>query len=111
MADFIKNISIAEPMQLKSQLPYQQGEILNKVVVKNAGVSIILFSFAKGEELTSRGSQGDALVLCVDGTERVTIDQQEMILHEGESVVIPARHAYSFYGQDDFKMLLTLVLE
>ena len=39
----------------------------------------------------------------------ITIDGGEHILHEGESIVMPARHPHAVYGQEQFKMLLVVV--
>ena len=34
---------------------------------------------------------------------------EEYILHEGESIVMPAKHPHAVYGQEQFKMLLVVV--
>ena len=71
--------------------------------------SVTLFSFDKGEEISTHESGGDAMVTCLDGVGRITIDGVEHILHEGESIVMPARHPHAVYGQEQFKMLLVVV--
>ena len=40
---------------------------------------------------------------------RITIDGMPYELHEGESIVMPARHPHAVYGQEQFKMLLVVV--
>ena len=40
---------------------------------------------------------------------RITIDGTEYLLHEGESIVMPAGHPHAVYGQEAFKMLLVVV--
>ena len=72
-------------------------------------MSVTLFSFDKGEEISTHESGGDAMVTCLDGVGRITIDGVEHILHEGESIVMPARHPLAVYGQEQFKMLLVVV--
>jgi quercetin dioxygenase-like cupin family protein len=54
-------------------------------------------------------SGGDAFVTCLDGVGRITIDGVEYILHEGESIVMPAKHPHAVYGAEQFKMLLVVV--
>ena len=49
------------------------------------------------------------MLTCLDGVGRITIDGVEHILHEGESIVMPARHPHAVYGQEQFKMLLVVV--
>ena len=95
----MKNISQAEVLTLKEQISYQDGQV----------VSITLFSFAKGEEISTHASDGDAFVTCLDGVGKITIDGTEYLLHEGESIIMPAGHPHAVYGQEAFKMLLIVV--
>ena len=46
---------------------------------------------------------------CLDGVGRITIDGEEFLLHQGESIVMPAGHPHAVYGQEQFKMLLVVV--
>ena len=105
----IKNINKAEVMALKEQVEYQDGQVVSKTLAQNEHVSVTLFSFDKGEEISTHESGGDAFVTCLDGVGRITIDGVEYILHEGESIVMPAKHPHAVYGAEQFKMLLVVV--
>ena len=105
----MKNINKAKVMVLKDQVSYQEGQIVSKTLVQNESVSITLFAFDKGEEISTHESGGDAFVTCLDGTGRITIDGTQYVLHEGQSIVMPARHPHAVYGQEQFKMLLVVV--
>ena len=94
---------------LKEQIAYQEGQVVSKTLAQNAAVSITLFSFAKGEEISTHESGGDAFVTCLDGVGKVTIDGEEYILKEGDSIVMPAKHPHAVYGQEQFKMLLVVI--
>ena len=107
--DGMKNISKAEVLTLRDQVAYQSGQVVSRTLAQNEHVSVTLFSFYKGEELSTHESGGDAMVTCLDGVGRITIDGVEHILHEGESIVMPARHPHAVYGQEQFKMLLVVV--
>ena len=107
--DGMKNISKAEVLTLRDQVAYQSGQVVSRTLAQNEHVSVTLFSFDKGEEISTHESGGDAMVTCLDGMGRVTIDGVEHILHEGESIVMPARHPHAVYGQEQFKMLLVVV--
>ena len=107
--DGMKNISKAEVLTLRDQVAYQSGQVVSRTLAQNEHVSVTLFSFDKGEEISTHESGGDAMVTCLDGVGRITIDGVEHILHEGESIVMPARHPHAVYGQEQFKMLLVLV--
>ncbi|MCC2728614.1 cupin domain-containing protein, partial [Blautia sp. MSK22_86] len=51
----------------------------------------------------------DAFVTCLDGTGEITIDGVKYELHEGESIVMPAKHPHAVYGKEQYKMLLVVV--
>ncbi len=105
----MKNISKSEVMVLKDQVAYQPGQVVSKTLAQNSALSVTLFAFDKGEEISTHESGGDAFVTCLDGIGKITIDGKPYELHEGESIVMPAKHPYAVYGQDKFKMLLVVV--
>lgn len=107
--DGMKNISKAEVLTLRDQVAYQSGQVVSRTLAQNEHVSVTLFSFDKGEEISTHESGGDAMVTCLNGMGRITVDGVEHILHEGESIVMPARHPHAVYGQEQFKMLLVVV--
>ena len=105
----MKNYDIATVLTMKEQVAYQPGQVVSKTLAQNGAVSVTLFAFDKGEEISTHESGGDALVLCLDGEGRITVDGVEHILHEGESILMPARHPHAVSGQERFKMLLVVV--
>ena len=105
----IKNIDKSEVLVLKEQVAYQKNQIVSKTLAQNEHVSITLFSFDKGEEISTHESNGDAFVTCLDGVGEITIDDQKYELHEGESIVMPAKHPHAVLGKEQFKMLLVVV--
>lgn len=105
----MKNIDKAQVMVLKDQVSYQEGQIVSKTLVQNEAVSITLFAFDKGEEISTHESDGDVFVTCLDGTGEITIDGVKYELHEGESIVMPAKHPHAVYGKEQYKMLLVVV--
>ena len=105
----IKNISKAEVLTLKEQVAYQEGQVVSKTLAQNDALSVTLFSFDKGEEISTHESGGDAFVTCLDGVGEITIDGEKYELHEGESIVMPAKHPHAVHGKKQFKMLLVVV--
>lgn len=105
----MKNISKAEVLVLKDQIAYQDGQVVSKTLAQNDAVSVTLFSFDKGEEISTHESGGDAFVTCLDGTGEITIDGNKYVLHDGESIVMPAGHPHAVFGRERFKMLLVVV--
>lgn len=109
MSEKMKNISQSEVLVLKDQIAYQEGQVVSRTLAQNSALSITLFSFAKGEEISTHKSGGDAFVTCLDGVGKITIDGVDYLLHEGESIVMPAGHPHAVYGEEQFKMLLVVV--
>ena len=105
----LKNIEKSTVLALKEQVAYQQGQVVSKTLAQNDALSVTLFSFCKGEEIITHASGGDAMVTCLDGVGKITIDGQEYLLREGQSIVMPAGHPHAVYGQEQFKMLLVVV--
>lgn len=105
----LKNIDKAQALVLKNQVAYQQGQVVSKTLAQNQALSITLFSFDKGEGISAHKSKGDAFVTCLDGKGKITIDDKEYFLTEGQSIVMPAGHPHAVYGEEQFKMLLVVV--
>lgn len=96
-------------LTLKEQISYQSGQVVSKTLAQNRALSVTLFSFDRGEEISTHESGGDAFVTCLDGVGKITIDGADYLLREGESIVMPAGHPHAVYGEDRFKMLLVVV--
>ncbi len=107
----IKNMDKAKVLTLKEEVQYQDGQVVSKTLAQNGHISITLFAFDKDEEISTHESGGDAFVTCLDGTGKITIDGIDYLLHEGESIVMPAKHPHAVYGQEKFKMLLVVVFD
>lgn len=105
----MKNINKSEVLILKNQVSYQDGQVVSKTLAQNDAVSVTLFAFDKGEEISTHESGGDAFVTCLDGVGEITIDGVNYELNEGESIVMPAKHPHAVRGKEQFKMLLVVV--
>ena len=80
----MKNIAQSEVLTLKDEISYQKGQVVSKTLAQNDAVSITLFSFDKGEEISTHAAGGDAFVM-------------------------PAGHPHAVSGAEMFKMLLVVV--
>ena len=49
----MKNISKAEVMVLKDQVAYQEGQVVSRTLAQKEHVSVSLFSFDKGEDIST----------------------------------------------------------
>ena len=101
-----RNIEKSTVMVLKDQIHYQDGQIVSKTLVQNNKISMTLFSFEKGEEISTHAAGGDAMVIVLEGTGRFTVDGEEYLVSEGQSIIMPKDIPHAVYGQERFKMLL-----
>ena len=103
-----KNIVKKEKVELKNLVSYQEGQVVSKTLVQNDYVSVTLFSFDKGEEISTHASGGDAMVTVLEGTGKFTIGGDVFILKEGETIIMPKDVPHAVYGQEKFKMELVV---
>ena len=102
----IKNLEKSTVIKLKDQVPYLAGQVVSKTLAQNDSLSLTVFSFDKGEEIRTHQTGG---VTVLEGTGRFTIDGEPHLVKEGETIVMPAKHPHAVYGEERFKMLLTVV--
>lgn len=102
------NIAKKEKLELKSLVDYQDGQVVSKTLVQNDYVSVTIFSFDKGEEISTHASGGDAMVTVLEGTGRFTIGGDVFILNEGETIVMPKDVPHAVFGEEKFKMELVV---
>lgn len=101
-----KNIEKQTKLQLKEQIAYQSGQVVSKTLVQNEKVSVTLFSFDKGEEISTHAAGGDAMVTVLEGIGRFTVGDQTFSLQEGETLIMPKDIPHAVYGEEKFKMQL-----
>jgi quercetin dioxygenase-like cupin family protein len=109
MIHYIKNIEFSKAVELKSLVQYQEGQVVSKTLAQGRPVSITLFAFDKGEEISSHASSGDAMVHILDGTAEITIGDNKFLVKEGETIVMPANVSHALFATKQFKMILTVV--
>lgn len=106
---FIKNIEHEKVVKLVDEISVQPGMVVSKTLTQNAYVSVTLFAFAKGEEISTHDSTGDAFVHVLEGVGKFTVGGVEHLVHAGEVLVMPAKVPHAVYGEEDCKWLLTVV--
>ena len=106
---FIKNIDKSQVLTLKDEVSYQKGQVVSKTLAQNKAVSLTLFAFSKGEEISTHDSTGDAMVHVIEGVGQFTVDGVEHICKAGDVLVMPAKKPHAVFAKEDFKMLLTVV--
>lgn len=101
-----KNIAKQEKINLKDQVEYQSGQVVSKTLVQNDLVSMTIFSFDKGEEISTHAASGDAMVTVLEGKGRFTVGGEVFYLEAGETLIMPKDIPHAVYGEERFKMQL-----
>lgn len=101
-----KNIEKQCCLKLKELVEYQPGQVVSKTLVQNDRVSMTVFSFDKGEEISTHAAAGDAMVTVLEGVGRFTVGGEVFLLHEGETLVMPKDIPHAVFGEQAFKMQL-----
>ena len=106
---YIKNIEPEKVLNLGGLVRYMDGQVVSRTLAQNSAVSVTLFAFAKGEEIGTHDSEGDAMVTVLEGTGEFTVGGVKHQVKAGEALVMPAKIPHAVYAVEAFKMLLTVV--
>lgn len=109
MEAFIKNIDHETLLKLTDLVEVQQGQVVSKTLAQNEALSITLFAFDKGEEISTHSSTGDAMVTVLEGVGRFTVGGKPHLVKAGETIIMPAGIPHAVYGEEAFKWILTVV--
>lgn len=109
MKNLLKNIDYSTVLPLAEQTTILQGQVVSKTLVQNAFVNLTLFAFDRDEEISTHSSEGDALIIGLEGAGTITIDDEKYLIKAGESIVMPSNHPHAVYATEQFKMLLLVI--
>ena len=105
----LKNIDQEQILRLQDQVQVAAGQVVSKTLVQNKAVNITLFAFAKGEEISTHKSEGDALVTVLEGVGRYTVNGKDYKLLAGDTLIMPAGVPHAIFAEENFKWMLTVV--
>ena len=103
-----KNIEKQTKLNLRDQVAYQPGQVVSKTLVQNDSVSMTIFSFDKGEEISTHAASGDAMVTVLEGKGRFTVGGDIFYLETGDTLIMPKDIPHAVYGEEQFKMQLVV---
>ena len=94
----IKNIPHETALALSEQIAVLPGQVVSMTLAQNKAVSITLFAFDQGEEISAHAASG-----------RFSIDGTPHICRVGQTIVMPEGKPHAVYAEEAFKMLLSIV--
>ena len=101
-----KNVEKQTVLKLSDLVAYQQGQVVSRTLVQNESVSMTIFSFDQGEEISTHAAAGDAMVTVLEGVGRFTVGGEVFYLREGQTLIMPKDIPHAVYGEERFKMQL-----
>jgi quercetin dioxygenase-like cupin family protein len=111
MEQMIKNIEFSKAMEMESLVNYQEGQVISRTLAQGKNLSLTLFAFDKGEEISSHSSSGDAMVHILDGEAKITIGEEVFHAKKGDVIVMPAGIPHALLAKEQFKMFLVVVFK
>ena len=103
-----KNIDQQTVLNIKDIVEYQVGQVVSKTLVQNDYISMTIFSFDKGEEISTHAAGGDAMVTVLEGKGRFTVADEIFLLSAGQTLIMPKDIPHAVYGEERFKMQLVV---
>jgi quercetin dioxygenase-like cupin family protein len=81
-------------------------KINNKVFYESDNYKMILFAIKKDQVLKPHSAPMNTPLLILEGSARVTIGDEEFVLHEGDDIVLPKDIDHGVYPLSNVKFLL-----
>jgi quercetin dioxygenase-like cupin family protein len=95
--------------EMSDVVDYQSGAVVSQTLVDSEAVTVTVFAFDEGERLSEHTAPHDAILQVVDGTARITVDDDDHEVDAGETIVLPADVPHAVDAATPFKMLLTMI--
>jgi len=111
MEQLIKNIELSKVLDMESLVTYQEGRVISRTLAQGRNLSLTLFAFDKGEEISAHSAGGDAMVYLLDGEADITIGEEVFLVKRGETIVMPKGVPHALLAKEQFKMLLVVVFK
>lgn len=97
------------PTALAGLVAYQEGSIVSRIVAKTAGGSLTVFAFDEGQSLSEHTVPHRAVLVVLDGTAEVTIEDRRYRVKAGQMIDLPENVPHAIDAPDRFTMSLTLL--
>ena len=104
--------SIFEPgtvFRFNESVDYSADGIISKRVIDRPVGTVTLFSFDKGQRLSTHSAPFDAMAQVTEGSAEILINEVQFILSTGDSIIMPAGIPHAVNAIEKFKMVLTMI--
>ncbi len=104
--------SIFEPanvFRFNEKVEYSPEGIISKRVIDRPVGTVTLFSFDKGQRLSTHSAPFDAMLQVTEGSAEIVINEVPFSLGTGDSIIMPAGIPHAVIATEKFKMVLTMI--
>jgi quercetin dioxygenase-like cupin family protein len=88
---------------------YSSEGIISKRVIDRPAGTVTLFSFDKGQRLSTHSAPYDAMVQVIEGSAEIVISEVSHSLGTGDAIIMPAGIPHAVNAVEKFKMVLTMI--
>ncbi|MGL5278161.1 MAG: cupin domain-containing protein [Cetobacterium sp.] len=101
------NLEYSKELLMKDILVGFKGGVVSKRVLNLENLTSLIFAISENEEIEHNKTEGELLILNLDGELSVTINNQKEVLKEDQIIVVPPNVLYEIKAKTDSKFLLT----
>ncbi|MEI6900129.1 MAG: cupin domain-containing protein [Bacteroidota bacterium] len=104
--------SIFEPgnvFRFSESVEYSSDGIISKRILDKPVGTVTLFSFDKGQRLSTHSAPFDAMVQVMEGSAEIVINEVKYELTSGDTIIMPAGIPHAVNATERFKMVLTMI--
>ena len=104
--------SVFEPgnvFRFSESVEYSTNGIISKRILDKSVGTVTLFSFDKGQRLSTHSAPFDAMVQVIEGKAEIVINEVPYSLAAGDTIIMPAGIPHAVNAVEKFKMVLTMI--
>lgn len=99
----------ANVFRFNESVDYSVDGIISKRVLDRPVGTVTLFSFDKGQRLSTHSAPFDAMVQVIEGEAEIIINEEKFSLSTGDNIIMPAGIPHAVNATEKFKMILTMI--
>ncbi|MGL5208952.1 cupin domain-containing protein [Cetobacterium sp.] len=100
------SLEYSKELLMKDIVTGFKGGVVSKRILNLENLTSLMFAISENEEIEHNKTEGELLVLNLDGELDITINNQKEILKEDQIIVIPYNVLYEIKAKTDSKFLL-----
>lgn len=100
------NLEYSKELLMKDILIGFKGGVVSKRILNLENLTSMMFAISEDEEIEHNKTEGELIILTLDGELDITIDNERKDLKEDEIIVVPPNVLYEIKAKTDSKFLL-----